>query len=547
MDVDAFEKLLIESQYDKKETEFLVDGFKKGFNIGYKGKEEVKITSPNLKFREIGDPITLWNKVMKEVKLNRYAGPFKDIPFDSYIQSPIGLVPKDGGKDTRLIFHLSYPRGKGISVNANTPEEMCKVKYPDFNDAIQLCIQAGKNCFIAKSDMQSAFRNLGIRKKDWKYLIMKATSPFDGKTYYFVDKCLPFGASISCSHFQRFSNAINHIVKWKIEKKLVNYLDDFLFVALLKWLCNRQVKTFLEVCSIIQFPVSMEKTFWATTKLTFLGMLIDTINQTVSIPIEKVQKALKLLAEVLEKKSKKITLNQLQKICGFLNFLGKCVIPGRAFTRRLYAYTANDKLKPHHHIRINTEMRGDLEMWFSFLNHPAVYCRPFLDFSKTIQADEIDMYSDASGKIGMGALCGADWMMQLWDDEFIRKYRPSIEYLELFGVVAGVLAWIHRFRNRRVILFCDNKSVVDMINLTTTSCKNCMVLIRILVLKGLIENVRIFARHIEGAKNVLADNLSRNRLDLFTKNSLRKGKVMTSTPTVTPHEIWPIQKIWRYK
>ena len=48
---------------------------------------------------------------MKEVKEGRYAGPFESIPFDSYIQSPIGLVPKDGGKDTRLIFHLSYIRG----------------------------------------------------------------------------------------------------------------------------------------------------------------------------------------------------------------------------------------------------------------------------------------------------------------------------------------------------------------------------------------------------------------------------------------------------
>ena len=122
-------------------------------------------------------------------------------------------MPKDGGKSTRLIFHLSYPRGKGTSVNANTPSEKCTVKYPDFCEAIKICLREGILCNIAKSDMKSAFRNLGIRKKDWKYLVMKATSPLDGKTYYFVDKCLPFGASISCSHFQRFSNAVKHIVQ----------------------------------------------------------------------------------------------------------------------------------------------------------------------------------------------------------------------------------------------------------------------------------------------------------------------------------------------
>ena len=169
--------MLVESEYDKTETKFLVDGFKNGFSIGYEGNEQVKIKSPNLKFREVGDPVQLWNKVMKEVKEERYAGPFEEIPFENYIQSPIGLVPKDGGKDTRLIFHLSYPRGKGTSVNANTPAEKCTVKYPDFNNAIQLCIREGKGCKTAKSDMKSAFRNLGIRKNDWKYLVMKATCP----------------------------------------------------------------------------------------------------------------------------------------------------------------------------------------------------------------------------------------------------------------------------------------------------------------------------------------------------------------------------------
>ena len=335
VNVEVFNQLLQESRYNTEETEFLIDGFRNGFSIGYSGPEDVKITSPNLKFREVGNPITLWNKVMKEVKEKRYAGPFEEIPFDTFIQSPIGLVPKDGGKDTRLIFHLSYPRGKGSSVNANTPLDLCKVQYPDFNEAVQLCIKEGKSCSIAKSDMKSAFRNLGIMKKHWRFLIMKAVSPIDGKTYYFVDKCLPFGASISCSHFQRFSNAVKHIVRWRTGKNLVNYMDDFFFAALMKMLCNRQVTEFLQVCDMISFPVSLEKTFWGTTQLTFLGLLIDTINQWVCVPIEKVQKAVTLIESIINKKSKKVTLNQLQKVCGFLNFLGRCVIPGRAFTRRL--------------------------------------------------------------------------------------------------------------------------------------------------------------------------------------------------------------------
>ena len=160
VNTEVLEQLLLETKYDKKEIEFLVDGFKNGFSIEYTVPSDVKVTSPNLKFRGVGDEIILWNKVMKEVKAERYAGPFEEIPFDNYIQSPIGLVPKDGGKDTRLIFHLSYPRSRGTSVNANTPKNLCTVKYPDFMEAIQICLREGVSCNIAKSDMKSAFRNL---------------------------------------------------------------------------------------------------------------------------------------------------------------------------------------------------------------------------------------------------------------------------------------------------------------------------------------------------------------------------------------------------
>ena len=36
-----FEKLLIESDYDKKKIDHLISGFRDGFSIGYEGDEEV--------------------------------------------------------------------------------------------------------------------------------------------------------------------------------------------------------------------------------------------------------------------------------------------------------------------------------------------------------------------------------------------------------------------------------------------------------------------------------------------------------------------------
>ena len=542
VNVRRLDELLSESGYDQKKKQFLVDGFTNGFSIGYDGPPDVKQTAPNLKFRGVGNKTELWNKVMKEVKLKRYAGPFKEIPFEHFIQSPIGLVPKDGGKSTRLIFHLSYPRGRRCSVNQNTPRELCKVQYPEFDAAVHLCIQAGIGCKLAKSDMTSAFRNLGIKKEHWYLLIMKAESPIDGKIYYSVDKCLPFGASISCSHFQKFSDAVAHIVRFSTLEDLVNYLDDYLFVAMLKSWCDDQVRIFLSICEDINFPVSMEKTFWGMTRLVFLGLLLDTVNQVVAVPVEKIEKALTLIEEVINKKS--ITLKQLQKICGFFNFLGRAVVPGIAFTHRLYMFTkgSGQNLKPHHHIRMKPEIKKDLFMWKEFLTSPLVYARPFMDFENELSAEDILMFSDASKNAvpGFGGMCQNSWVFGQWDSTFIVEHDPSIEYLELYAVTATVLNWLHRFTNKRITLFCDNQAVVAMINKNTSSCRNCLCLIRMIVLHSLQLNVRVFAKYISSKANKSADLLSRLKIDEFRRLNPNCDEVMTPIPT----KIWPMENIW---
>ena len=552
---DILESLLIESGYDEKKRKKIVRGFKKGFRLGYEGpRKNIMRKAPNLKLR-VGDKIELWNKVMKEVKHKRYAGPFKKILFKYFIQSPIGLVPKDHGKDTRLIFHLSYPK-TGDSVNSMTPEKICKVKYPDFNDAIQRCMEEiremndslvcdGKQIvYSGKSDLKSAFRAVPLRVSEFMLLIMKAENPVDKLTYYFLDKCLPFGASISCKIFQDFSDCLAHLQRYRTGKIPINYLDDFFFTAILKSLCNMQVNAFINICNEIGMPVSLEKTEWASTVLVFLGLLINGKHHIVAIPAEKVYRALNLINEILDRKKMKVI--QLQKLCGFLNFLCKSITPGRVFTRRLYAYTAGTKLKPHHHIRLRKEMKMDLNMWKVFLNHQSIFCRPFIDFEDEWNADRLNLYTDASKNtlLGCGGFCDADYFSQRWDQKFIEDFDPSIEFLELYAVVCGVMLWIHRFPNRRVILFCDNNSAVGMINSSSSNCKNCMILLRLMTLKAMIHNVRIYAQWVSGKTNKLANFLSRMKMKQFWQEVEKKNLTMNKRPTEIPEEMWPMTKVW---
>ena len=540
VNAELLEQLLIQSNYDHQEIRFLTKGFKEGFDIGFRGDiTGLKRTAPNLKLR-VGNLTVLWNKVMKEVKAGRFAGPFKQPPFENFIQSPIGLVPKDGN-DTRLIFHLSYPRVGGISVNSETPKELCSVEYPDFALAIRRCLEEGDFCYVGKSDMKSAFRNLGILPRQYCLLVMKCQSPIDGKTYWFTDKCLPFGGGISCSHFQRFSTAIAHLVTYRTGKIVINYLDDYLFIAYMKSACNEQIAVFLAICKSINFPVAMEKTVWAQQLLTFLGLLIDTINQSIGIPIEKVERAKQLIASIIG--CKKTTVHNMQKLCGFLNFLCRCIVPGRAFTRRLYSHFSSS-MKPHYHLNVSHAIKQDLTVWLQFLNEPSIYNRPFIDFSEVLQANDLDWYTDSSGVIGCGGYFSSNWFQMKWDKEFIREVTPSIEYLELYAVAASVLLWGSNFPNKRIRLFCDNKSVRDMINSSSSKCKNCMYLIRVIVAFSMRMNLRVFCKYVDSKSNNLADALSRYQMKRFWADVEKEKRTMNKSPEQFPQQLLPMNRIW---
>ena len=565
VNVRVLERLLQETHYPEDKTKYLVQGFSTGFDIGYMGPVERQDTANNLPFQVgVGSKIDMWNKIMKEVKEKRYAGPFDNPPYDKFIQSPIGLVPK-ACNQTRLIFHLSYDFKNGNkSVNHHTPRDLCTVHYSDIDHAIEGSfrwknkdIVAQKSgialIFYSKTDLKSAFRILPLKPQCYCWLLMRAIHPITNKIVWFVDKNLPFGSSISCSQFQKFSDCLKHIVEYKTGRPgaVTNYLDDFLFIAPTQSTCNYMVSTFLQVCEEVGVPVSHEKTVLACDKLQFLGLILDGRRFMLTIPDDKKVRAYNVLNKLICSRS--ATIKELEQITGLLNFLSKAIVPGRTFAMRMYAKYSRlniaPKLRMHHHIKLDREFKDDCRMWLSLLNNHTsnVISRPFLDQSIPREnAEEIQFHSDATAneKLGFGIIFGTNWTYQAWEPGFIKKWNPSIEFLELYAVCMGVFMWTHKLIGRRIILFCDNKSVCGMINSTVSRCRYCMVLIRKLTLRSMQFNCRIFAEHIEGKKNFLSDSLSRIKIQKFKKDAKTHHREIDEFPTSLNLELWPLNRFW---
>ena len=68
VNVQVYNQLLIELNFPDKERKCLVNGFTRGFSIGYKGPTNRRQTTRNLPFK-CGTKFDVWEKIMKEVKL----------------------------------------------------------------------------------------------------------------------------------------------------------------------------------------------------------------------------------------------------------------------------------------------------------------------------------------------------------------------------------------------------------------------------------------------------------------------------------------------
>ena len=104
--------------FEQSKTNFLADGFRCGFRVNYVG-DRLPFESPNLK--SVRDQLQIARmELRKECEAGRIVGRFITPPFVTFRTSPLGLVPKKDPSDSRLIHHLSHP--KGNSVNDAIPD-----------------------------------------------------------------------------------------------------------------------------------------------------------------------------------------------------------------------------------------------------------------------------------------------------------------------------------------------------------------------------------------------------------------------------------------
>ena len=226
-------------------------------------------------------------------------------------------------------------------MNDFIPREISSVQYATVQDAISIITQTRLPVFMAKVDIESAFRIIPVSPIDRPLL------GFHWKGKYYMDAVLSMGCASSCSIFESFSTALEWIARHKLgATAVVHVIDDFLFLADTYAKCELDLQNFINLCKEIGVPLAPDKTVAPCRVIEFLGITLDAEQMEARLPQDKLAKGRALLEEFLTKE--KVTLRDLQSLIGVLNFACTVVIPGRAFLRRLIDMTMGVH-KPYHH------------------------------------------------------------------------------------------------------------------------------------------------------------------------------------------------------
>ena len=289
--------------------------------------------------------------------------------------------------------------------------------------------------------------------------------------------------------------------------------------------CRQNLELILAVCAELGVPLAEEKIAGPTHCLTFLGIEIDTAEGVLRLPEDKLTRLREAVTRWLSRKS--CRRRQLESLIGTLQHACRVVKPGRAFLRRMTDLLKTPSAtRAHHHIRLNNRFRADLQWWNMFAarwNGVRVLPRS--------SRPAATVTWDASGSWGCGAWCGNEWFQFQWP---LAASQLHISFKELFAGLMSCAIWGRQWRVIRVLWRCDNQAAVQAVN--SRSCKDqaMMHLIRCLFFFEAWFSFELTAAYLPVRENMLADELSRDRLSVFLQRAQSASRSPAPVPQALP-------------
>ena len=506
----------------------IVDLLKFGFPLGY-----ISDSLPVSELRnhsgatDFGQYVSSY--LEKEIDRKLILGPWSFNPLESPLTlSPLNTVPKKVPGERRVISDFSYPAGTSVNDGIRKDwylDECISLTYPSVESLAEMLQRFGPGCKIFKKDLKRAYRQFGLDPGDINF------AGYFWKNSLYVDTALVMGSRSAAFLCQRVTNAVSYLAQ-KQGIVVLNYLDDLCSVS------NEEdsVPNFDKITVLLKelgLEEAQDKSVRPGTRVEFLGVLFDTVSQTMEVTGERLSEISDLISEWLSKV--KSTKRELQSLIGKLVFICKCVFSSRIFICRMLD-TLRTLRAQHHRFRITQEFRKDLLWWFKFLKvYNGTTYIPEMSWKKP----DVLLSTDAC-LTGCGGWCSGEFFSTGFPPEVVAK-NFHINILELLTILVSLRLWSYRFSGLRIKLYCDNEVSVCVLNSGKSRDKVLLQVLREIVFICACSNIQLQAVHLPGVENRIADRLSRAHLENV---NLREVMGPDSTRLDTDPTLFEIGESW---
>ena len=429
------------------------------------------------------------------------------------------LIPK-----ARTIIDCSNSQTPGRAPNDFITEEEKSVKYPSIIQIVSIIVKVGIIWMIA-ADAENAFNRVPIANEYIRHYAIRLANLIIFWT------ALVFGGASSCAVYTTFAlmlgwimiNECPDIFIIKKTRVLVSYLDDF-------WAGHSTLEGAWRQYNMIRYgfdkygvPTQEKKMNIPTTRLKFIGFIIDTMKQQLEIPADKMVK-LRLKAQRILRKWRKgetITMTTLAAFIGLTRYTTYVIYYIIPYLRRLEEAVANKN--PKQRIKGNKEMEMDITKILKAIQIPERNKISFHWLLYPKDKGDIEIETDASTGYGMGGIEMMDkgtyyGIAYEQIENWPKKNPPDIVYLELMAVLVALKINPRRYRKKAILLRVDNEAVCAIIR-KKSACferKDLQQLIREICEIAIKEEFYFWIKWISTEENVRADRLSRGKKNPIT-------------------------------
>ena len=356
--------------------------------------------------------------------------------------SNIFLVPKKTG-DLRPVINLK-PLNQFV--------QRIHFKMENIQMAMNL-VSPGD--YMVSLDLKDAYFSVPIFRPHCKYL------RFIWRDQRYECACLPFGYSLAPRVFTKIFKPI--VAQLRLNGlRIVIFLDDILLVASSFADCMEQLSLLRKLPESLAFVINDAKSqLQPTTRICFLGFIIDSISMKLLLPEDKLQKIISACLNLVSKNNPSV--REVAHVTGLLvsafpavNYLNLYyrsieLCKSRALSENL-DFGQAIILSPQA-IILNPQAKSDLH-WVT--NNLAKFNGCFFG-ERSI---DIPIECDAS-LAGWGASCGGQSANGQWS---LLEAHNHINYLELLAALYALQAFVPNLRDVHVRLKLDNSTAVAYIN-----------------------------------------------------------------------------------